>query len=130
MHGLLSRGCSVVVCEFLVPCWSVGLAYSSSANVAAKAALLFPVSNLTVPHSHYNSLKCTQAQKHWKSETQNKMHAIEPRVNVINLFSLSRRDEIIIHRLRIRHAYHTHKHLLRGKLPLGVWLVKSSRLSA
>jgi len=38
-------------------------------------------------------------------------------VNVINLFRLPRRGEIIIQRLRIVHTYLTHGHLLRGKTP-------------
>jgi len=37
-----------------------------------------------------------------------------PRVNVINLFRLPHRDEIIIHRLRIGHAYLKFGHLLLG----------------
>jgi len=33
------------------------------------------------------------------------LHAIEPTVNVINVCRLPRRDDIIIHRLRIGHKY-------------------------
>jgi len=74
--------------------------------------------NLTVPYSDYNSLTRTHALKLWQlswiSETQNKLHAIESRVNVLNLFYLHCRDEIIIHRLRIG----THVvHLLRRETP-------------
>jgi len=53
----------------------------------------------------------------WNSETQNKLHAIESRVNIINLLCLSRWDEIIIHRLRILHTYLTRGHLLLGETP-------------
>jgi len=78
--------------------------------IAAKPALLFPVSNLNVPNSDYHSLTRTQAGTKtvatplelWNSE---QLHAIEPRVNVINLFRLPHRDEIIIQRLRIGHTY-------------------------
>jgi len=49
-----------------------------------------------------------------KFESQNQLHVIEPSVNVINLFCLPRQDDIIIiHRLRIRHAWS----LLRGETP-------------
>jgi len=100
----------------------VGLAGNS--GIAAEAALLVSVSNLTVPHSEYNSLIHTQALKQWQllwnCETENKLHAIEPRVNVINLFCLPGRDEITIDRLRIGHTYLMHGHLLRGKLPIGL----------
>jgi len=40
--------------------------------------------------------------------------AIELRVNLVNLFRLPFRDEIMIHRLRIGHTYLTHGHVLRG----------------
>jgi len=56
-----------------------------------------------------------QWQQSWDAETQNKLHAIEPKVNVTSCYRLPRRDEIIIHRLRIGHTYLTHGHLLRGE---------------
>jgi len=112
----------------------VGLAGISAADSAAKADLLLPVSSLTVPHSDYKWLiritliliriALRQWQLGWYSETENKLHSIEPRVNVINMLRLLRRDEIIIHRLRIGHTYLTHGHLLRGETPHGAWLVK------
>jgi len=118
MHGLISNGCSVV---FMWVPSHVGLARNSVADSAAKDALLLPLSNLTIPHSDYKSLIRLQAirqwQLRWTCETENKLHSIEPRVNVINIFRLPCRDEIIIHRLRIRHTYHTHGHLLRGETP-------------
>jgi len=98
----------------------VGLAGNSAADSVAIDALLLPVSSLTVPHSDYISLIRLQAlrqwQIHWNCETENKLHTIEPKVNVINIFRLPRRDEFIIHRLRIGHTYHTHGHLLRGEI--------------
>jgi hypothetical protein len=96
----------------------VGLAGNSAADTAAKAALLLPMSNLTVPHSDYCSLKrihvLKQGQQSWDSETQNKLQIIEPKLNVINDYR-PQRDEIIIHRLTIGHTYLMHGHLLRGK---------------
>jgi len=99
----------------------VWLAGNSAADNASKDALLLPVSNLTVPHSDYKSLIRLQALRQWQlcwnCETENKLHLIEPRVNVINIFRLPRRDKIIIHKLRIVHTYLTHGHLLRGETP-------------
>jgi len=114
VHRLISYGYSVV---FMWVPSHVGLAVNSAADSAAKDALLLPVSNLTVPHSDYKSLIRLQAlrqwQLRWNCETENKLHSIEPRVNVNNMLRLPRRDEIIIHRLRIGHTYLTHGHLLR-----------------
>jgi len=88
----------------------VGLAGNSAAETAAKAAFLLPMSNFTIPHSDYSSLIRTYAPKQcqlsWNSETQNKQHVIEPRVNVMNLLLLPHRDEIIICRLKVEHTYH------------------------
>jgi len=56
-------------------------------------------------------------QLRWNSETENKLHVIEPRVNVINLLRLARRDKSIIHSLRIGYTYLTHGHLIRGVTP-------------
>jgi hypothetical protein len=97
----------------------VGLAGNSAADIAAKAALLLPISNLSVPHSDFCSLigshSVKQWQESWNSETLNKLHAIDPKVNVFNLYRLPRRDEIIVHQLRIGHSFLTHDHLLRGE---------------
>lgn len=43
----------------------------------------------------------------WSLETKNKLHAIEPTVNITKSYRLPRRDEIIIHRLRIGHTFLT-----------------------
>ena len=116
VHVLLSRGTQVA---FMWVSSNVGLAGNSSADIAAKAALLLPISNLPVPPSDFCSLirshSLRQWQESWNSETLNKLHAIEPKVNVFNLYRLPRRDEIIIHRLRIGHSFITHDHLLRGE---------------
>jgi len=68
--------------------------YCFYVNIAAKTDLRLPVFNLTVPYSNYNSLirsqTLTQWQQRWTSKTENKPHAIEPRLNFINLFCLPR----------------------------------------
>jgi len=115
VHGLISDGSSDV---FIWVPGHVGLTGNSAADGAAKAALIRPVSGLTVPHSDFKSLIRIQALRQWQprrnSETENKLYSIETRMNVINMLRLPRRDEITIHRLRIEHTYLTHGHLFRG----------------
>jgi len=47
---------------------------------------------------------------------------LEPRVNVINMFRLPHRDEIIIHRLRIGHISYACIFTSRGDFPSGLGL--------
>jgi len=94
--------------------------------ILQNGVLLLPVSNLTVPHLDYKSPIRTQALKQWQlcwnSETENKLHAIDPRMDVINMFHLPRQDRVVIHRLRIGQTYGN----FVGSLLLGAWLVKST----
>ena len=116
VHVLLSRGAQVA---FMWVPSHVGLAGNSAADIAAKAALFLPISNLPVAPSDFCSLirshSLKQWQESWNSETLNKLNAIELKVNVFNLYHLPRRDEIIIHRLIIGHSFLMHGHLLRGE---------------
>ena len=84
VHILLSR--STQVASIWVPC-HVRLAGNSAADIAAKAALLLPISNLPAPPSDLCSLirshTLKQWQESWNSETPNKLHAIESKVNVL-----------------------------------------------
>ena len=97
----------------------VRLAGNLAADTAAKAALLILVSNLTLPHSDYFSLIRTlvhnQWQSSWSLKTQNKLLAHKPMVNSTKSCWLPRRNEIIIHRLRIGYTFLTHGHLLKKK---------------
>ena len=80
-----------------------------------------PVSNLPLPYCVYFPLISTHVLNKWQSslslETENKLHAIEPTVNITKSYRLPRRDEIIIHRLRIGHSSLTHGHLLKKESP-------------
>jgi len=120
VHGLISDGANFV---FMWIPGHVGLADYSAADSTAKTALLLPAS-----HSDYKSFTRIQTLRQWQlrgnSETENKLHSIEPRLNVITMLRLSSRDEIFIHRLRIGHTYLTHGHFLRRETNLGAWLVK------
>ena len=99
----------------------VGLASNSAADTAAKAAVFMPISSLTLPYSDYSPRMRThvlnQWQSSWSLETENKLHAVEPTVNITKSYRLPRRDEIIIHRLRIGHTFLTHGYLLKRDSP-------------
>ena len=99
----------------------VSLVGNSAADTAAKAAVLLPISNLTLPYSDYFPLIRTHVLNQWQSsgslETENKLHAIEPTVNITKSYRLPRRDEIIIHGLRIGYTFLTHGYLLERDSP-------------
>jgi hypothetical protein len=90
----------------------VGLAENSAADIAAKAALLLPISNLALSHTDYSPLIRTyvlrQWQDSWNHETQNKLQAVELTVNMTKSVRLPCWDGIITHRPRIGHTFLTH----------------------
>jgi ribonuclease HI len=63
VHALLSRGTQVA---FMWVPSHVGLAGNSAADIASKAALLLPISNLPVPPSHFRSLIRCHSMKQWQ----------------------------------------------------------------
>jgi len=90
VHKLLTSGVRIIF-FFLAPS-HVGLAANSASDTAAKAALLNPVSNLTLPHCDYHprirshGLKKLQAS--WSLETLNKLHAVKPTVNLTKVYCM------------------------------------------
>ena len=100
VHILLSRGTQVA---FMWVPSHAGLAGNSAADIAAKAALLLP---------NQSTCSCFGFLLSHRFPL-NKLHAIEPKVNVFKLYRLPCRDEIMIHRLKIGHSFLTHGHLLR-----------------
>jgi ribonuclease HI len=118
VHGLLSSGHNIT---FMWLPSHVGLAGNVAADAAAKAALtLFPASS-AIPYSDFkpviNSYAAAKWQKSWDAEVSNKLHKIQPRIGSSRVYRLPRRDELIIHRLRIGHTHFTHSHLLKGESP-------------
>ncbi len=97
------------------------LAGNVSADAGAKAALNLPESHTPVPYSDYylliNNHIFTYWQQLWNSESSNKLYNIQPKVKGTKTYHLSRRDESIIHRLRIGHTHLTHAFLLKREDP-------------
>ena len=57
-------------------------------------------------------------QSFWDEQVQSKLHAVHPELGLWPHSSQERRrDELILCRLRIGHAYLTHRHLLCGDPP-------------
>ena len=56
-------------------------------------------------------------QQLWDTETNNKLHKVQAIIKPSILYKLPRRDEVIIHRLRLGHTHLTHSYLLKRELP-------------
>jgi hypothetical protein len=99
----------------------IGIAGNAAADAAAKAALNLQSSMLTVPYSDFKSLINTYINKRWQEcwdvEANNKLHRMQPVIGSFTRHHLPRRDELIIHRLRVGHTHLTHSYLLRQELP-------------
>ena len=53
-------------------------------------------------------------QAEWDGCSSNKLHSVKPHLGYCSITHLSRRDAVILRRLRIGHTRVTHKHLLSG----------------
>ena len=53
-------------------------------------------------------------QAKWDECCSNKLHSVKPRLGYCSVTHLSRRDAVILRRLRIGHTRVTHKYLLSG----------------
>jgi len=102
-------------------CWipsHVGIPGNEKADSAAKDGLFLSVTALKSPASELlpraTKLISEKWQKLWNNCTGNKLQPINPTIGVYqHVRSLSRRDAVIIHRLRIGHTRLTHS-LLSG----------------
>ena len=115
--------CGMLVAFVWVPS-HVGLTGNSAADVAAKSGLSMRESNtVKVPHSDFEPLIWSHVMRRWQTswdaETENKLRKIVTQVGTMRKYSLSRRDERIIHRLRIGHTHLTHSYLMcKGSAPV------------
>jgi len=92
---------------------------NEKADSAAKPALTLPVTKMKIPATEYipgvSQFCLKEWQDIWNCCKGNKLHAIYPDVGRIpHCKNLSRRDAVVINRLRIGHTRLTHLHLLPG----------------
>jgi hypothetical protein len=99
----------------------IGIAGNAAADATAKAALTLQVSNCKIPHSDFKSVITAHVHKTWQqswdTENNNKLHKIQPIIKTPILYKLPRRDEVVIHRLRLGHTHLTHAYLLKREQP-------------
>jgi kelch-like protein 2/3 len=103
-------------------CWvpsHIGIQGNEKADMAAKAALQRPVvTNIKIPYTDFKqsivSHFTTLWQNQWNNSAFNKLHEIKPTIGITKVpRSFTRRDEVVLHRVRIGHTYLTHSFLLK-----------------
>jgi ribonuclease HI len=113
LDKLKSRGFSIRFCW--VPS-HVGIQGNEEADRAAKSASNYM--NFPLPHRDAkNYLKVVTQEKWqrtWDTLLHNKLRSIKDRIEYWNS-QQSRREDVVITRLRIGHARYTHRHLLLGE---------------
>ena len=106
----------------IILCWiqsHVGNLGNKKADAAAKSALSLPVTRMKLPatdmYPRINKLIFDEQQEVWNCCAGNKLHAIRPTVGYYKQKTcLSRRDSVLLNRLRIGHTRLTHSYLLSG----------------
>ena len=99
----------------------IGIAGNTAADATAKAALNLPMANTQIPHSDLKSLVSSYVkgcwQDSWNAEPNNKLYKIQPTIIPSTVRHLPRRDEVLIHRLRVGHTHLTHSFVLHKENP-------------
>jgi ribonuclease HI len=113
-----------VICEDaeVMFCWlpsHIGIVGNEKADRAAKAALLGSIEPVKIPVSDFkpfiDSFVHDVWQRSWSrpENANNKLFEIKPILSENVASNMSRREEVVLTRLRIGHSYLTHSFLLR-----------------
>merc|ERR1711875_35944 len=92
------------------------------ADTTAKIAHNNPIDNsFKFPHTdlkqYINIYTRNKWQSIWNNSPNNKLHAIKKQIGENPYNKLTRKEEVILTRLRIGHSNITHSHLLKGEEP-------------
>ena len=106
-------------------CWipsHIGILGNEAADVAAKESLSKDIIASQVPYTdlkpHINSFIANRWQERWSSCPDNKLFKIKPTLGVWpSGFRNSRKEEVVLFRLRIGHTYFSHSYILRQEDP-------------
>ena len=106
-------------------CWipsHIGIRGNESADMAAKESLNQDITASQVPYTdlkpHINSFVSNKWQELWSSCPDNKLFKMKPTLGVWpSGFRNSRKEEVILSRLRIGHTYFSHSYILRKEDP-------------
>ena len=103
----------------------IGIPGNEIVDTAAKAALNYqlPV-HFKIPYTDLYPKVKTYIQKKWQQRWDHKhfnvrpikLHNIMPSISPFNVNGLCRKDEVVIHRIRIGHTRLTHKYLMEDPL--------------
>ena len=109
--------------KYIEFCWipsHIGIIGNEKADRAAKAALDLEEPLKFVPYTgKYPQVKeyvnkCWQ--EFWNRSNGQKLYEMMPVIGEFNVSSLTRKEQVIIHRIRIGHTRLTHSYLMEGRL--------------
>ena len=110
--------------KIVVFCWlpsHMGVSGNEKADAAAKAAFEKEISECLLPYSdsrqYIGQYVRDLWQREWDLAVHNKLHAIKPTIGGQSATYRSRKEQVILDRLRIGHTRLTHSFLLKGEPP-------------
>ena len=103
-------------------CWvpsHCGIVGNEHADKAAKEALNNPIHQINIPFTDkipqiYEFLK-NKWQQEWNQQINNKFYTIQPKIGPPYLIHSSRKDQVVLNRVRIGHSRLTHAYLMERK---------------